>query len=71
MREGREEGRKEGRKEGMVLERWLDGKHVLNVPFSRYLSNIRSAQKAERAGGYGEELACHRALQEAFSALFT
>lgn len=36
-----------------------------------YLSNIRCAQTSERAGGYGEEMACQRALQEAFSALFT
>ncbi|XP_028398722.1 CDK-activating kinase assembly factor MAT1-like isoform X2 [Dendronephthya gigantea] len=36
-----------------------------------YLSNIRSAQVLERAGGYSEEIACERALQEAFSALFT
>ena len=37
----------------------------------RYLSNVRSAQDSERAGGYGEELACQRALQEAYSSLFT
>ena len=36
-----------------------------------YLSNIRSAQVLERAGGYSEEIGCERALQEAFSALFT
>lgn len=42
-----------------------------NLRTKGYLSNIRSAQTSERAGGYGEELACQRALQEAFSALFT
>ncbi|XP_046849188.1 CDK-activating kinase assembly factor MAT1-like [Xenia sp. Carnegie-2017] len=36
-----------------------------------YLSNIRAAKVLERAGGYGEEIACERALQEAFSSLFT
>ncbi|XP_065662374.1 CDK-activating kinase assembly factor MAT1 isoform X2 [Hydra vulgaris] len=35
-----------------------------------YLKHIRSAQPAERAGGYTESIACRRALQEAFDSLF-
>ncbi|RUS76877.1 hypothetical protein EGW08_015368 [Elysia chlorotica] len=36
-----------------------------------YLKNIRPASDAERAGGFREAIACHRALQEAFSGLFS
>jgi len=35
-----------------------------------YLHNIRAATEAERAGGFREATACHRALQDAFSGLF-
>jgi len=34
-----------------------------------YLKHIRSANPAEKAGGYSESLACKRALQEAFDCL--
>lgn len=35
-----------------------------------YLRHIRSATEGEKAGGYTSELACGRAIQEAFSALY-
>jgi len=35
-----------------------------------YLKNIRAATEAEKAGGFREATACHRALQDAFSGLF-
>ncbi|KAK3773599.1 hypothetical protein RRG08_022308 [Elysia crispata] len=36
-----------------------------------YLKNIRLASDAEKAGGFREAIACHRALQEAFCGLFS
>ncbi|KAK6999992.1 CDK-activating kinase assembly factor MAT1 [Biomphalaria glabrata] len=36
-----------------------------------YLRNIRTISDAERAGGFREALACHRALQDAFSGLYS
>lgn len=36
-----------------------------------YLKNIRTATDAERAGGFREALACHRALQDAMCGLFS
>ena len=38
--------------------------------FARYLRHVRNATDGERAGGYSSELACGRAIQEAFSALY-
>jgi len=35
-----------------------------------YLQNIRTATESERAGGFREATACHRALQDALSGLF-
>lgn len=35
-----------------------------------YLRHIRTATEGEKAGGYTSELACGRAIQEAFSALY-
>jgi len=35
-----------------------------------YLRNIRSANAAERAGGYTHAMSCCRALQEAMGGLF-
>uniref|UniRef100_A0A3B1K9Y1 CDK-activating kinase assembly factor MAT1 n=1 Tax=Astyanax mexicanus TaxID=7994 RepID=A0A3B1K9Y1_ASTMX len=36
-----------------------------------YLNHVRTATPQDLAGGYTSELACHRALQDAFSGLFT
>ncbi|KAH9524439.1 CDK-activating kinase assembly factor MAT1 [Bulinus truncatus] len=36
-----------------------------------YLKNIRTVSDAERAGGFREALACHRALQDAFCGLYS
>jgi len=36
----------------------------------RYLRHVRTATEGEKAGGYSSELACGRAIQEAFSALY-
>lgn len=36
-----------------------------------FLRNIRAATESERAGGFREATACHRALQDAFSGLFS
>jgi len=35
-----------------------------------YLRHIRSATRAEKAGGFSSELACGRAIQEAFAGLY-
>jgi len=35
-----------------------------------YLRHVRTATEGEKAGGYSSELACGRAIQEAFSALY-
>ncbi|KAJ7352992.1 CDK-activating kinase assembly factor MAT1 [Desmophyllum pertusum] len=35
-----------------------------------YLRHVRNATEGEKAGGYTSELACGRAIQEAFSALY-
>ena len=41
------------------------------VPFvSRYLKNIRALTDGEKASGFTQELACSRALKEAFSSLY-
>lgn len=37
---------------------------------ARYLRHVRNATDSERAGGYISELACGRAIQDAFSALY-
>ena len=34
------------------------------------MSHIRGASRADNGGGYEAHLACHRAIQEAFSGLF-
>ena len=39
-------------------------------PFARYLRHVRNATDSERAGGFMSELACGRAIQDAFSALY-
>ena len=39
------------------------------VSLFRYLRHVRSPTEGEKAGGYSSELACGRAIQEAFSAL--
>jgi len=36
-----------------------------------YLSHVRAADKSEKASGFSEALACHRAIQDAFSCLYT
>lgn len=36
----------------------------------RYLNHVRAASPQDLAGGYTSSLACHRALQDAFSGLF-
>ena len=36
----------------------------------RYLRHVRTATDSERAGGFMSELACGRAIQDAFSALY-
>lgn len=36
----------------------------------RYLRHVRNATDSERAGGFMSELACGRAIQDAFSALY-
>lgn len=38
--------------------------------FLRYLNHVRSATQQDLAGGYTSGLACHRAIQDAFSSLF-
>ena len=38
--------------------------------FARYLRHVRNATDSERAGGFMSELACGRAIQDAFSALY-
>ncbi|KAL6057521.1 hypothetical protein STEG23_023065 [Scotinomys teguina] len=35
-----------------------------------YLNHVRAASPQDLAGGYTSSLACHRALQDAFSGLF-
>ncbi|KAJ3612806.1 hypothetical protein NHX12_019064 [Muraenolepis orangiensis] len=43
----------------------------LGSPFpGRYLNHVRAAMPQDTAGGYSSGLACHRALQDAFSGLF-
>ena len=56
----REGGLEQGRKGGK-LNMYL---------FSRYLQHVCSATEGQKAGGYTSELACGRAMQEAFSALY-
>ena len=43
--------------------------NVSYVSLFRYLRHVRSPTEGEKAGGYSSELACGRAIQEAFSAL--
>ena len=43
---------------------------ISSLAKQNYFTNIRSANVAERAGGYTEALSCCRAIQEAFGGLF-
>ena len=43
--------------------------YLFVVSLFRYLRHVRSPTEGEKAGGYSSELACGRAIQEAFSAL--
>lgn len=37
----------------------------------RFLQNVRVASDSERAGGFREAIACHRALQDAYCGLYS
>ncbi|KAM6358425.1 CDK-activating kinase assembly factor MAT1 isoform 4-T4 [Alca torda] len=46
------------------------GTSALSLQKVRYLNHVRAASPQDLAGGYTSSLACHRALQDAFSGLF-
>ncbi|OXB55063.1 hypothetical protein ASZ78_015507 [Callipepla squamata] len=48
----------------------LCAKHTVPRTQLRYLNHVRAASPQDVAGGYTSSLACHRALQDAFSGLF-
>ncbi|XP_058423043.1 CDK-activating kinase assembly factor MAT1 isoform X1 [Diceros bicornis minor] len=54
----------------VLLRKTTDIKCHFFTSYQRYLNHVRAASPQDLAGGYTSSLACHRALQDAFSGLF-